>query len=43
MQAKNAETQEIVFSFSFSEVDFSAILICVHVYIAMHNFSNSVK
>ena len=26
------------FSFSFSEVDFSTILICVHVYTAMHNF-----
>ena len=35
--------QENVFKLSFSEVDFSAILLCVHVYTAMHNFSNAVK
>ena len=31
--------------FSFSEVNFSAILlhVCVHVYTTMHNFSNAVK
>ena len=35
--------QEKFFKLSFSEVDFSAILLCVHVYTAMHYFSNAVK
>ena len=38
-----ASPQDFFFKLSFSEVDFSAILLCVHVYTAMHNFSIAVK
>ena len=45
---QGASPQKYFLEFSFSEVDFSAILICTYmymykysVYIAMHNFSNA--